>query len=490
MYKNILAKYTVVFMVIISMCFLTTAIMTAFKVSDHSQEKKHDIISNSASVAKQYIESDIDDTVSNEKPMDDYLAESKNRLLPGLRAFASYSDDIKIMITDHSGKVLIVVNNAGEAEKPQNAYLPEETVKGLTEGNKSDNATVVGGGLDDQTIAEALPIMLDDGKVYGFAVVSADPDGMSELSQIILKIALISCISVMLVAVIVVYLITINVTKPLMEINKAAKSFAAGDYSVRVHIKGKDEVSDLADAFNDMATKLQSSEKLLSKYMADVSHDLKAPMTAISGFVDGILDGAIPPEQYDHYLNIISVEVKRLSRLVGQLLDISKIEAEGRKFNMQPFDICEMGRCILISFEHSIDEKKINVEFNCDNDNMLAMGDRDAIYQVFYNICDNALKYSCENGKLTVKISKADKSTLCVSVRNEGQGILPDELPCVFERFYKCDKSRGLEESGTGLGMYIAKTIIDAHKQTIKVDSVYGEYCEFSFTLAIGDETL
>jgi len=213
-------------------------------------------------------------------------------------------------------------------------------------------------------------------------------------------------------------------------------------------------------------------------------------MTTISGFVDNIIDGIIPPEKEKYYLGIISSEVKRLSRLVSSLLDISRIQAGDRKFHKAPFDICEMARQILISFETKIDQKRLDVEFECDEDKMLAFADRDAIYQILYNICDNGVKFSREGGKYRITITSADqpKGKLKVSVFNEGQGIAPADLPYIFERFYKSDKSRGLDKTGVGLGMYISRTIIDAHDERIWVTSDYGENCEFSFTLSRTNE--
>ncbi len=205
-------------------------------------------------------------------------------------------------------------------------------------------------------------------------------------------------------------------------------------------------------------------------------------MTAINGFVESMLNGAIPQEKQKYYLEIISSEVKRLSRLVSSLLDISRLQAGDRKIVKAPFDICEMGRQIIISFEQKLDAKKLDVSFECDDDNMFAVADRDAIHQVLYNLCDNAVKFSAEGGKYAVRIFRQNKKIL-VSVYNEGVGLPSEELPHVFDRFYKSDKSRGLDKSGVGLGLYIVKTIVDSHGEEIWVRSTYGKYCEFVFTL-------
>jgi signal transduction histidine kinase len=206
-------------------------------------------------------------------------------------------------------------------------------------------------------------------------------------------------------------------------------------------------------------------------------------MTSISGFIDGILDGVIPPEKHHYYLQIVSGEIHRLSRLVTSLLDLSRIQAGERKFTPVQFDVCETARQILISFEQKIDAKRLEVEFECDEDKMIAIADHDAIYQVLYNLCDNAVKFASDGGLLAVRLKYAKGRKITVEIFNEGQGISQNDINYVFERFYKSDKSRGLNKNGAGLGLFIAKTIIDAHGGRIWVESEYGKNCCFAFEI-------
>ncbi|MBO7341382.1 MAG: HAMP domain-containing histidine kinase, partial [Clostridia bacterium] len=270
---------------------------------------------------------------------------------------------------------------------------------------------------------------------------------------------------------------------PLKDMSRMAGEFAAGNYSARVPVRGRDEVAALAVAFNDMADSIARLEVMRNTFVANVSHDLRTPMTTISGFIDNILSGAIPPERHAHYLEVIRTEVARLARLVASLLDISRIQAGDRKFDKKPFDVCEMARRILFSFEGKIDAKRLEVEFLCDEDRMLTLADHDAIYQILYNICDNAVKFSREGGVLRVALTAIKDDHVQVSVYNEGEGIAAEDVPYVFERFYKGDKSRGLDKSGVGLGLFISKTIMDAHNERIWVRSEQGSFCEFNFTL-------
>jgi signal transduction histidine kinase len=210
-------------------------------------------------------------------------------------------------------------------------------------------------------------------------------------------------------------------------------------------------------------------------------------MTTISGFIDGITSGAIPPEKHDYYLRVISDEVHRLSRLVTDLLDISRLESGERKFNFERFDVAEMARIILISFEQSIEEKHLDVMFESDSDVMMVYADKDAIHQVIYNLCHNAIKFAKDGGKFAISITVDLNKKTRISVYDEGVSINREELPFIFDRFYKTDKSRGLDKSGVGLGLYICKTIIDSHGEEIKAESPNDNGAEFWFTLSDSD---
>jgi signal transduction histidine kinase len=286
----------------------------------------------------------------------------------------------------------------------------------------------------------------------------------------------------MIAAIIAVYFITQRIVSPLQNMKAAAKKFGKGDFSTRVNVHGSDEVSELAIAFNNMADSLEKLEKMRSSFLASVSHDLRTTMTTIAGFIDGIMSGAIPDEKHEYYLQIISDEVHRLSRLVTQLLDVSRLESGDRKMSFESFDVAEVARVVLISFEQKIDDKELVVEFDAESDEMEAYADKDAIHQVLYNLCHNAIKFADKGGKFSIKLQNIDQRRLRISVFDEGQVISDEDKKLVFERFYKTDSSRGLDKNGVGLGLYICKTIIDAHDESIGVKSTEGG-TEFYFTL-------
>ena len=334
----------------------------------------------------------------------------------------------------------------------------------------------------DSENEEAEPVWED---VLLGAVICYDP-GNTEEDRMLerMMFAIISTLVWITVASLVaIYGVSYYTMRPLREIGQAAKSFSRGKFNVRVKVRGNDELSELADSFNKMAIAIESKDEMQKNFLSNVSHDLKTPMTTIAGFVDGILDGAIPPDKQEYYLNIIKNEVKRLSRLVTSLLDLSRLQSGERSFEFKQFNICELTRQTVLSFENQLEEKKLDVEFDVDDFDMMACGDKDAINQVIYNICHNAIKFSYDGAKYKVSL-KYDGENIRFSLYNEGLGIANDDLPFVFDRFYKSDKSRGLDKTGTGLGLFICKTIIDAHSQEISAKSEFGKWCEMSFTIA------
>jgi signal transduction histidine kinase len=247
-----------------------------------------------------------------------------------------------------------------------------------------------------------------------------------------------------------------------------------------------EEIRELALAFNNMAHSLEKSEYQSKEFVANVSHELKTPMTTISGYVDGILDGTIPREQQDHYLRIVSQETKRLSRLVRSMLDISQLQEQGIPEEKKTrFDMCECAGQVLITLEQRITEKNLDVQVNFPEHPVITLGSQDAIVQVVYNLLDNGVKFCPEGGVLGLQIREGG-SKAYITVSNTGPTIPPEELPLLFDRFHKLDKSRRENRDGWGLGLYIVKTIVCSHGEDISVSSANG-VTEFTFTLPLAN---
>ena len=314
---------------------------------------------------------------------------------------------------------------------------------------------------------------------YRVAAVSASENAAS--LQVLMRFFSLSAYGVLALSLVVVNLNAKRLVKPLKSMSQAARRFGQGKFDVRVKISGDDEIAQLAVAFNNMADSLEKNERMRMSFITNLSHDLKTPMTIISGFVDGILDGTIPDEMEGHYLELVSDEVRRLSRLVNRLLDLAIFEAGEIELKVEAFDLCELVRQVLFTFERSIREKNLSLDLFF-QESLRVRGDVDALHRVVYNIVDNAVKFTPENGDLAVIVEEKDKLASC-TVRNSGTGIPREDIDHIFDRFFKTDRSRTLDRRGSGLGLYIAKAIILRHGGSIHADSVEGEFAAVTFLL-------
>ena len=325
------------------------------------------------------------------------------------------------------------------------------------------------------------------GENVGFIIVTRPVDSttlvMSKISNIFLMVSMM----VILVAIVAMVLFARQQSAPLRQMTRTAVAFGHGDLDARVKIDDgyPQDVEELARAFNNMAQAIQRSEYQRQEFVANVSHELKTPMTTISGYVDGILDGTIPREKHRHYLQTVSDETKRLSRLVRSMLDISRLQDQGgipdeKKIH---FDMEECAGQVLITFEQKINTKGLEVDVDMPEHPMYTSADPDAVTQVIYNLIDNAVKFCPQGGTLGLKIQEGG-GKIYTSVSNTGQTIPPEELPLVFDRFHKIDKSRSQNRDGWGLGLYIVKTIVCSHGEDISVTSQNGK-TTFTFTMPL-----
>lgn len=278
-----------------------------------------------------------------------------------------------------------------------------------------------------------------------------------------------------------------GIIKPLDEMQEATRHFARGDFEYKANENyRKRNFRDFAKSLNKMAYELKIDDEAQKSFIANVSHELKTPMTSIGGFIDGILDGTIPKEEEKKYLTIVSTEVRRLARMVVSMLNISKIEAGETELAETRYDIGKQIFETLLLFEQKIEEKHIEIEGFDKMNGVIIEADRDLLQQVIYNLFDNAVKFTPENGKITVGAFNDGESTK-VTIRNSGAGVSEEEIARIFERFYKVDKSRSFDTKGVGLGLYIVKTIINMHEGEITASSKQGEYTEFAFEIPLSE---
>ena len=264
---------------------------------------------------------------------------------------------------------------------------------------------------------------------------------------------------------------------PLQEISKATEKVSKGDFSGRIHIKSKDELGMLVHSFNDMADALEKEEQVRRDFIANISHELKTPMTTIAGFIDGILDGTIPPERQEHYLKIVKDEVSRLAELVASMLSLARIDSGKTEIHKSEFQLLDLLFDILMTFEDRLDNNNITVDGVEETDGIEVYADRGLLHQVFYNLIENAVKFTPNGGTITINAEIRD-NRLYFSIKNTGKGISAEDLQFIFDKFYKTDKSRSKDKKSMGLGLYIVKTIVQLHGGNITATSeLGGETC-------------
>ena len=349
------------------------------------------------------------------------------------------------------------------------------------------NSGMIRGLYEDARYVVSVPIRDGSRQIIGIVIASTP---MAETLAVLKRLSDTFLFVALLVIAICAVVITVYARKhssPLRDLAKAATAFGHGDLKARVKLSSGSpkEVQELALAFNNMAVSLEKSEYQRQEFVANVSHELKTPMTTIGGYIDGMLDGTIPPEQQAHYLQIMSGETKRLSRLVRSMLDISRLQEPGGIPEEQKsrFDISEAIGQVIITFEQKILAKSLNVEVDLPDYPLYTMAHKDHIHQVIYNLVDNGVKFCPEGGVLGIKLRQSGGKAY-VSISNEGPTIPAEELPLLFDRFHKLDKSRSQNRDGWGLGLYIVKTIICSHGEDLSVTSREG-MTEFTFTLPV-----
>ena len=373
---------------------------------------------------------------------------------------------------------ILVVNNKGKllycSEESECVHydrtVPSDILANTAYGNFFEFGTLEGF-YDDTHYTAGVPVAVNDHgeqEIVAFCYVSTKSSFVSGLTMATMRTFITAAIITVLISLIFVYILSYHLAQPLRQMSSAAKKFAVGDFSARVNVSSEDEVGELALAFNHMADSLTASEGMRRSFIANVSHELKTPMTTIAGFVDGMLDGTIPPERHGHYMNIVSLEVKRLSRLVQSMLSLSRIDNGELKLNCQEFEMFSVIVNVLAGFEQKISEKNIEIKGLEDFVTLKVNADPDLMHQVIYNLIENAVKFTNENGYISFSAIET-KYDISVAIENSGPGIPPEDIRYVFDRFYKTDKSREYDRTGAGLGLSLVKNILRLHNQPITV---------------------
>lgn len=390
--------------------------------------------------------------------------------------------EVNLVVADINGAIVFHTNTS---EISVGQVLPDFVMAEIMESGSYSEMDRLNGMLEENCFIYGSELGIDKNYVSGYIVAWANAEDFYTYMFEIIVIYVLSALIVFLMSVFLAVYLTSKIVKPLEKLIAVAKSFGEGDFTARIEVQGDDEITQLSILFNEIASSMETSELAHTNFMGDLAHELRTPMTSIKGFVDALLDGAIPEESRGRYLQIVSDEVGRLSRLTQSMLDISKVESGDFNLVLEDFDIWEVIISVIDFNDKRIKEGKINIVFRGEETVARVNADKDRVFQVVYNLIDNAVKFTEENGEICIKVL-VGKSFSTISVRNTGDGISQSEIEQIFRRLYKSDKSRGANKSGSGLGLHISKVLTNLMGGRIWAESDGKTFTEFHFTLPNG----
>ena len=391
-----------------------------------------------------------------------------------------------VFFMNSQGKVSLVSSSLNERWIGQT--ITDEAVNVVLDGKIATVRGRVGGMFNETVLTVGYPIVLGDnilvGGIFMCKPITVLQETAGEMQMIIAGCA----VPAFVVGAVLIYISSKRISQPLRDMNETAKIIADGNFEKRLEVESADEVGQLAQSFNYMAESLETNENNRRKFISDICHDLRSPLTSIQGFISAMADGTIPVEKQGKYFQIVLEETARLSKLANDMTDLSKAEAGAIEVEKSVFDINELIEDVLRVFERRLMEKQIHAHTNFEEKSTMVEADPNMIHRVIHNLLDNAVKFTLEGGEITVetKLLKKEKKKepkVLIAVKNTGHGISEEEQKKVFERFFKADSSRGLDKSGVGLGLSIVKEFVKAHGESVQVHSEKDKETAFTFTL-------
>ena len=398
-----------------------------------------------------------------------------------LSALSTYLSS-EIWIVDTRGNIIL---NTARGDLEENA----ESIPGFDVTDFGSRYYQTGYFYDqfsEETLSVFSPITVNY-KVRGYVIIHKSTSSLVSYANNLIKISYETLGLLFIAALLVLALITYVVYIPIRKITRVADAYAEGNFDTKIDIHSNDEIGYLAASLNYMANELNTLEEDQKKFVSNVSHDFRSPLTSIKGYVEAMLDGTIPPEMQEKYLNIILFETERLNKLTRSLLELNKFGSHGTMLDITDFDINDTIRTTVQTFEGICQEKHITFDLILTGETLLVSADMSKIQQVLYNLIDNAIKFSHFDSSITIETTEKNEK-IFISVKDTGIGIPSDSIKKIWERFYKTDLSRGKDKKGTGLGLSIVKEIIQAHGENINCISTEGVGTEFIFTLPLATE--
>ena len=392
-----------------------------------------------------------------------------------------YSDtlDASIWIVDEKGIVIASSTTSSHEAAPKNIFFLNQDFDLHTPQSFAGNFY---GHFKEDVITVALPININN-TASGMLLLHSTEQELRGVQSNIIRAIYIPFLVMLIISFVVLGIISNRIMRPMKRINEAAEQYATGNFDVKLDINSDNEIGQLATSLEYMASELSNLDEYRKDFISNISHDFRSPLTSIKGYVEAIQDGTIPPEKQDRYLKIVVNETNRLTKLTTSLLELNKYDSYGIWLVAKDFDIVDLVREAINTFEGKCIEKGIKIWLNNHVDHTEVYADKTKIQQVIYNLLDNAIKFTPEGKSIYVTLTEKNEK-IFVSVKDEGCGISKEDLQKIWVRFYKADSSRGKDKQGTGLGLSITKEIIKAHNENINVVSTEGVGTEFTFSLA------
>ncbi len=368
----------------------------------------------------------------------------------------------------------------------ENGYTLPSSIRYYVESDNFNELGYYTNNAEQQQLCCVMPFHMKnaDEETRGFYLAAVSDAGqLQEYSLMLVRSLVICLLLAMLLFMLLFRFAAAPLDRQLEEVSKVAKRYAEGEFSARVSLPEHSTLYPFGCTLNRMAEFIEQNESTRRNFVANVSHELRTPMTTIAGFADGILDGTIPPDQHQRYLRIIADEIHRLHTLVNSMLNLTKFEAGEMSIRISNTDVAKLLIKTVLMFEKRISDKHVEVE-GLEDISLVIKADEDLLFQVLYNLIENAVKFVNEGGTISFSLREEEGMT-CIAVKNTGEGLDDDELPKIFDRFYKTDASRSKDKTGLGLGLSIARKIVHLHGGHIVVKSVKGEYTCFEVQLPV-----
>lgn len=466
MKKTIYTKFAIAYVIFATLGFLTVALLTSDWTYRHlAKEKAQDLYKEANLIANQYGSEYYTGRLS--------LLEIK-RQLQAINTFI----DVEIWLTDANGNI-----KCDTEDSPRTNISIPNFDPAATSGNQYQIGNY-NGMFNEDVLSVSAPI---SGKfeINGYIIIHSSLASIEATRDSLLNISYITLLVIIFLSLTFLVVFTLFVYKPFKKITKAADAYASGDFKYKFSVPGHDEIATLAATLQYMAHELDKANDYQKKFIANISHDFRSPLTSIKGYLEAMLDGTIPPEMQEKYLHIVIHETERLSKLTNDILTLNSYGNTGTYLEITSFDINNAIKDVLNTFEGVCNKRKISFELTFSAKVQPVLADNGKIQQVLYNLIDNAVKFSHNSSFIKITVTEQNNKVM-VSIKDSGIGIPKESLLKIWDRFYKTDLSRGKDKKGTGLGLSITKEIIQAHNENINVVSTEGVGTEFIFTLPKG----